>query len=84
MAFSKKYLEKSLKKYGFSVEMDATGMAYNAWCVTVRDPESPLRLSGPWGDRTAAFQCGVLELINLFANGKLAACDFETKVAEEV
>jgi hypothetical protein len=78
MAFNKKYLEQRLTRlYGFSVELDATGMAYNAWCEAAKHPHDVIKLAGPCSDRNAALQCGIAELVDLFANGKLAAVDFE-------
>lgn len=69
MGFNKHYLEDVLKRmYGFVVERDATGMAFNAF---LEQGKEVIHLSGPWGDREAARQTGVVELIKRIRSRKV-------------
>ncbi len=56
MAFNERYIDDVLaRRYRFTVERDATGLAFNAWC----EPAGEIvHLSGPWGDKEAARQRG--------------------------
>ena len=69
MSFNEHYIDDVLKRrYRFAVERDATGMAFNAFCGP---DDAIVHLSGPWGDKEAARQTGIANLIEKIEKGEV-------------
>jgi hypothetical protein len=71
MAFNKKYIDNCLHTtYGFTVQRDATGLAFYAFC----GEGAETHLSGPCGDAEAARQTGIVNLIEKIERGEVKQC----------